>query len=343
MNPTQASAPQRRTLSVTPIVALVAVIACLVAVLSTTGAQAATASPRVTARWTGSVNIWDKAAVNRLYWSQWAAQQSVSTNWNGNTSTCNPGTNNYSSNVATLTALNYARSLSGLLPVGQTYALNANARAAALIMAANKRLSHTPTSDWRCYTSVGANTARVSNILLAQSGLGSGRVADLYMDEPGATNYAVGHRRWLLNPFTTHVGTASTSTSNAIQVANVPSSYSRPNPAYVAWPNIGYAPNPMEPNGRWSLSGQKNMDFSRATVTVTTGGANVAVSKQTVKNGYAMPTIVWQMPTGFNKNASYRVTVRGIRWVGTTSTTSFSYPTHLFTPVRVTNFRTLAR
>jgi hypothetical protein len=154
------------------------------------------------------------------------------------------------------------------------------------------------------------------------------------MDDPGSTNAAVGHRRWLLNPFATVVGTGSTNTANALTVIG-PTSSSRPNPKWVGWPTAGYFPNAMEPGGRWSLSaGRGNISFAKARVHVYVGGTKLAVRKYRVENGYAQPTIVWQMPAGFSKTSAYRVVVKNIRRKGSRKHLKAAYTVRLFTPTR---------
>ena len=64
------------------------------------------------------------------------------------------------SRAATLRAVNFVRSMSGLAPVHFSSALNARSQRTALMMSANRALSHTPPRGWRCWTAVGAANAR---------------------------------------------------------------------------------------------------------------------------------------------------------------------------------------
>jgi uncharacterized protein YkwD len=291
-----------------------------------------TGGSRVTARWAGAVNTHSASAVNAAYWSRYANVQSLSTGWTGSVSDCSAGQSSASSNAATLSALNYVRSLAGLAPVTLSPSLNASAQAAALMMSANGALSHDPSTNWKCYTRAGDVAASRSNLALAYPSIASGQIVDLYMDDPGANNVAVGHRRWLLNPFTTQVGTGSTDTANALTVIG-PTSARRPNPRYVGWPTAGYFPNAIEPDGRWSLSsGRRNVSFAKARVRVYQGTHRIHVHKYRVENGYAMPTLVWQMPAGFSKTGAYRVVVTHIKKRGSHKRLHKSYVVRLFTP-----------
>jgi uncharacterized protein YkwD len=288
---------------------------------------------RVTARWSGAIDTRSVAAVNAAYWSQYANQQSVPTGWMGGSLTdCQAGQSSDASNQATLTAMNYVRSLAGLAPVTLNGSLNASAQAAALMMSANGALSHDPSPSWKCYSSAGAAAAGRSNLALSYPSITSGQIIDLYMDDPGTTNTAVGHRRWILNPFTTQVGTGSTATANALSVIG-PRSSARPNPRWVGWPTAGYFPNAIEPNGRWSLSaGRRGISFAHAKVRVYHNGARVSVHKYPVENGYAQPTLVWQMPAGFSTTGSYKVVVAHIKKAGKRKPLRTAYTVNLFTP-----------
>lgn len=315
---------------------LVTAVATLVVglILQAAPADAGTSGEnRVGTRWSGAINTRSVSAVNAAYWSQYANVQSLSTDWlGGSLSGCLPGISSASSNAATLSALNYVRSLAGLAPVTLSPALNNGAQAAALMMSANGALSHTPSASWKCYTPTGAAAAGRSNLALAYPSIKAGQIVDLYMDDPGANNVAVGHRRWVLNPFTTQVGTGSTDTANALTVIG-PSSSARPNPRYVGWPTAGYFPNAIEPDGRWSLSsGRRNVSFAKARVRVYQGTHRIPVHKYRVENGYAMPTLVWQMPAGFSKTSAYRVVVTNIKKRGSHKRLHKSYVVRLFTP-----------
>jgi hypothetical protein len=125
-------------------------------------------------------------------------------------------------------------------------------------MSAQGSLSHTPPTNWACYTTNGAEAAGKSNIGLGADGPG---VIDLYVDDPGSGgNAAVGHRRWILYPPTKIMGTGSIPgtggwAANALWV--IGGTGSRPaQPAWVAWPPQGFIPYQILPKNsqRWSFS-----------------------------------------------------------------------------------------
>jgi len=131
------------------------------------------------------------------------------------------------------------------------------------MMSANRNLSHTPPTNWLCYTAAGGDSAGKSNICYL-SGFGNvdpGCVAG-YIQDNGDNNQAVGHRRWLLYPQTTTMASGDVSESgiygraNAIRVIE-PATFSNPRPAtrdgFVAWPPKGYVPYKTTYT-RWSFA-----------------------------------------------------------------------------------------
>ncbi len=306
-------------------------------VTTTTPADALTPGARVTARWSKAIDTTSKAAVNAAYWQRYAPKQTLSIDWLlGSITGCLAGTTSTTTNAATLSSLNYVRSLAGLAPVTFSTSMNSAAQKAALIMDANDKLSHYPSKSWKCWSSTGAATAAKSNLALSYPSIQAGRIVDLYMDDPGASNTAVGHRRWLLNPFTTTMGSGSTPTANAIQVVG-PTNAWRPNPRWVGWPSEGYFPNTLEPNGRWSLSsGYKGVNFKYARVMVyKSNGTKISgIYRYTPHGGYAQPTLVWKMPSVFPKSATYTVVVVGIKKAGYSGSLKAKYKVRLFTPTQ---------
>src|SRR6478735_5971472 len=238
-------------------------------------AASARAHTRTTARWSGSIKVSVMSAVDDAYTRAFDSGLDVETGWTGSDSRCDAGTTSAASRTATLRAVNFVRAMSGLAPVTFSPTLNARSQRTALMMSANRSLSHTPPRSWRCWSQAGAANAGRSNLALSYPSITSAGLVEIYMRDPGSDNGAVGHRRWLLNPFATTMGTGSTDTANAMTVVG-PTAAGRPNPAWVSWPTAGYFPTTLEPGGRWSLSaGNKLMDFRRATVRVYRDGRAV--------------------------------------------------------------------
>ena len=161
--------------------------------------------------------------------------EAVGAGWTGSVEGCAIGTESAASQAATLQALNTLRDFAGLGPVTLDEGFNRDALAAALMMRAAGRLSHSPGPDWPCYSEEGARGAGSSNLFLGSSGAAA-MVG--YVDDSGVSS--LGHRRWLLNPGATTFGTGSTGTTNALYVFGA----SQPVAAgtVVAWPPAGAVP-----------------------------------------------------------------------------------------------------
>jgi uncharacterized protein YkwD len=280
----------------------------------------------------GPIDTSSRTSVQSAYLSQFALGSSTMPEWTGETGSCTGGTTSTAYVGDVLSALNYVRGLAGLAPVTVSARLSTEAQQAALIMDANRAVSHAPPTTWRCWSPAGARAAGNSNLLLSIPGASAAQAISLYMDEPGTTNDAVGHRRWLLFPETTAVGIGATSSSNAIWVMG-PTSKNRSNPAWVGWPNQGWFPTPLVPGVRWSLSaGNPQMRFAHAVVRVYHNGLRVPVHAYRPDAGYGRPTIAWAMPAGFGRSGSYRVVVNKITKVGTSKQFRHDYWVHLFDP-----------
>lgn len=266
------------------------------------------------------LNTSSRAAVARGFRTQFRPAYRTRTGFTGNVAGCRAGHDSRASLRATRNAINYARSLNHLDPVSFTPTLNAKAQRAALLMDANGKLSHNPPRGWKCWSGTAASAASKSDILLRYPHLNSGQITAMYLRDAGAANTDVGHRRWLMYPNRSTMGSGSTGNANAVYVLG-PTRPGRSDPAFTSWPSSGWFPSNIEPAGRWSLSsGHAGTSFANAHISVVrvtgSGTQKVGVRRYAVVNGYGEPTIVWHMGAGFQKSGTYRVSVRGITGPG---------------------------
>ena len=168
---------------------------------------------------------------------------------------------------------NYFRAMAGV-PADITFSDESNrlAQAAAFMMSANHQIiSHTPPTNWICYSSDGAAGAGSSNLYL---GVYAWNAITGYMKDPGGGNYFIGHRRWILYPQTQIMGTgdippvSNFSSSNALRVFDNHMWEQRPptREEFVAWPPPGFVPYQVV-FPRWSFSFAQ-ADFSQAWVSM---------------------------------------------------------------------------
>ena len=285
-----------------------------------------------------SVNLNSRLAVAELYQTTYLASEGVAAGWTGNRASCSPGATSQAYADATILRVNYYRAMAGLPgDVVLTNAWNLEAQQAALMMSSQGALSHSPPTNWSCYTPAGADAAGKSNLAL---GADAAAAIDLYMDDPGSGgNAAVGHRRWILYPPTKIMGTGNIPSGGGLAANDlwvIGGSGSRPaQPAWVAWPPPNYVPWQIMPSssGRWSFS-YASATFSGASVFMQHAGTNVALTLEAQAQGYGDNTIVW-VPQGIPAGAPpidlvYSVTVSNVVVSGQSRV--FSYNVTIFDP-----------
>ncbi len=253
----------------------------------------------------------DRAVVAESYLASIEATTTVHHGWTGSESACNAGTDADTFTAATIESINWFRRMAGLQAVVEDPAASRSAQDAALMMHAQGTLSHYPTTAWRCYSTSGADSAGRSNLTLGVIGP-RGIIGQV--EDPGAGNEALGHRRWLLFPQLTHVGVGNTSYASAIEViGDFGPSVSRSD--WITWPPSGYVPDDVVFD-RWSVSyAGGSVDFSSASASVTENGRPVSVTTYPVQNGFGDPTLGFEV-NDINPHASgdvlYDVTITNV-------------------------------
>ncbi|MBM4078032.1 MAG: CAP domain-containing protein, partial [Planctomycetes bacterium] len=225
---------------------------------------------------------------------------------------------------AVLDRVQWYRAMAGVDPrIQLDLQSNRFAQEAALVMAANYELSHEPDDSWACYSSDAYEGASHSNLHLGYYGP---KAIDSYIEDDGTGNEEVGHRRWILDPSLTTIGTGDTTSSNALWVINEserPNSTVREPTGFVMWPPRGFVPRNTI-HERWSIS-HPTADFSSATIEVSTGTqsreiTNYIVSDNSMGSRNAL-IFTWQRPSSNVKEVT--ITVRRIRLAGTDRNLSY--------------------
>ena len=240
-------------------------------------------------------DTWDRDAVLAAYAAEFTREEPES-GYFGDVFACDAGTTSRQFRDSVVQRVNWYRQMAGLRPVSENREFSAAAQQAALIMAAQERISHYPRSDWACYTQTGADAAR-SNLSLGAHGI---EAIDNYMQDDGDNNLSVGHRRWILYARLTVIGTGdippgANRAANALYVFGQPRADTRQvreERGFVAWPPPGYVPAEVAWE-RWSFV-LPNADFSGASVEVSDEHGPVEV--QVIDRDRFIETgIVWAM------------------------------------------------
>lgn len=304
-----------------------------------------------------TVNTGSRQAVSDFFSTVYEPAFKVAMGWTGSIGGCVPGTTSAAYRDATLDVINFFRAMSGL-PGDVTFdpTFDAKDQEAALMMIAEGALDHFPDPTFACYTTAGAEAAVSSNLALGFAG----PLAILaYVNDFGPGNESVGHRRWILYPPQMDMGTGSNDGVNGFDVGSnalwtVANAYGpRPRgPEWVRFPNEGYVPYellfPPALEGfaanRWSLSynvdmadyppGSASVDFSLASVTMTSEGSEIPLVVVSSTDQYGDATLVWE-PIGLtfspgSADLTITVTVTGVDVEGFPSATT--YDITLFDP-----------
>src|SRR4051812_5899144 len=214
-----------------------------------------------------TVTMSNRESVRQLFYSAHEAGNGIDPEWSGSISSCTPGTVSPEFRDATLARTNYFRAMAGVASnISSTATNNTKAQAAALMMSAQNDLSHEPDGGWACYSPDGAEGAANSSLALGSTGPAA---IDQLMYDGGDKNTFAGHRRNMLIPSLTEMGTGSvpgTSGHSPAQAewngAGGGSTATRD--AFVAWPPKGFVPYQVV-FPRWSFTLPAG-DFTNATV-----------------------------------------------------------------------------
>ena len=235
-----------------------------------------------------------------LYNTVYQASENIPSGWTGSVLLDNAGTTTQAFKDATLLRVNYFRAMGGV-PATVVFSdtFNAADQLAALMMSANNALSHVPPLAWIDYSAPGAAAAGSSNLALGTDDNGPTAITG-YIQDNGGNNPAAGHRRWVLYPPETTMGTGDVDASALNYAANAlyvidQASFASPAPAardnFVAWPPPGYVPYDLI-SPRWSLA-YPGADFSAASVTMSRQGTAVPVRLEALVTGAGDNSLVW--------------------------------------------------
>ena len=280
------------------------------------------------------LDTWDRDAVVDAYLTEFQREK-PDIEFTGSVASCEAGTTSQAFRDSVVQRVNWYRQMAGLYTVTERPDYTTAAQHAALMMSAQRALSHRPGSDWICYTGTGRSGAAKSNLALGKMGTDG---IDFYMRDSGGANYPVGHRRWILYPPLGVIGTGNIPSyaTNALYVLGEARRQVdiREQRGFVAWPPAGYVPAEVV-WGRWSFQ-LPGADFSEATVTVSNNQGPIPVEVIDRNSNYGGPAVVWavygdknsgEVPT-FSELDCYKITVTNVS-LGGTAQTPYQYATCL--------------
>ncbi len=222
-------------------------------------------------------------------WKQGHVQTSA-TPWTAGAAQCDPGTLAPAAITDTLTRLALYRWMEGLAPVSDAPAQSVNDMACAAVASWNPPGTvpnpHAPPPSAKCYTAAGAQGAGTSNIAW-----GSGHPAnaiDQFMEDRG-NDTTFGHRRWIMNPPLGVVGIgyyAGGGTYGNAQCLGVFDQSGRGTaPEWLSFPPPGFSPTSVV-GWTWTFHAKASTANAQMTVKRMSDGANLAMTKLTLQQGY---------------------------------------------------------
>ncbi|MDH4907541.1 CAP domain-containing protein [Xanthomonas axonopodis pv. ricini] len=240
-----------------------------------------------------------------------------------------------------LALINDIRRLHGLDAVDDDPAAEPEATQAALVIAANGRLSHAPTPDWRCYSGSAAKGARrsliyggVSSPLLRFSSADE-IVIEWLTDANNVSAGGLGHRRWLLDPFLQRVAFgmvagrngAAFSSGAALRLVPTVGVAARTREDFVAWPIGEYPGRYYADDALLSFTAlpdrkrkfaNRDVDYADAQVEIRErDGRQLQVRNLSEDHeGFGVPNSLQFRVPRLQPGVIYDVTIRGVRFGG---------------------------
>lgn len=258
-------------------------------------------------------------------------------------SNCSEGTLKASEKQKVLTYLNALRRLHRLEPVEYRSADDPQTAKSALIIVANRKLSHTPDASSACFSDVGSTGAATSNLAYRSGSLpASERFIDQWLVDAGVAT--LGHRRWLLDPFLKYVsfGRVDASPAGAFSGSAIKVIFSEQkdiastSTEMVAYPFEEY-PARLFPAGtamsltvvsdRVSKTQNSRVDFSQATIAMTSESGETIPTAIVLRDntGFGVPNAISFTATGVVVAKRYDVTVSNVSVAGTTRSFSWTF------------------
>lgn len=244
----------------------------------------------------GQKTVLERTEIEREYKENMLATDIDGIDWNGSVEECNPGTLSQDILNKALKRINYFRRMCGLGEVVLDEELTKWAQAATLMMTANGKLSHNPEENWSCYSSDGAKGANRSCLGLSDwtyfkhNAFVTGFIRDF-----GASNYYVGHRKWILHSQLSKVGYGATPGAESVLTVDGVDWQNKSDAEYIAYPWKGYVPYDLIfPKWSFTIPVQHEVDFTNTSIQMRReDGRAIQVEKQKLYPKYLDHTVVW--------------------------------------------------
>ena len=250
---------------------------------------------------------------------------------------CTSGIPSDSEKKKVLDRINYLRLIHKLKPIVYDEKDDEIAAECALVIAANKQLSHWPDSSWKCWSQEAYDGCDSSNIFIQWanyniSALDSTEIVDAFFIDEDVEN--LGHRRWLIDPWLAHIsfgradyynGSSDSVVGAAIKVINDDEQdISDTDLEFIAYPFENYPAKLYNDKIMMSFtvikdklnkySNGTNLNLASVTIAITDPENKTLKVKNILfdTDGYGVPNNVRWFAEGVKPNVRYEVTVSNI-------------------------------
>lgn len=271
---------------------------------------------------------------------------------------CNPGILKDSEKQKALEMINLIRSFHDLKPVAYDYTGDDKASKAAMICVKNGALSHTPPSNWLCYTPEAADGCKNSN-LYAASVFGY----DYLPTSESSVNSWIkdkdvvecGHRRAIINPFVPRISFGRCDgmpEGKTFVVAGMTLKYMdnldgvppEDIPDFIGYPYHDYPPEFFDNNWYLTFSvfydktnwwNNDKVDYSQAIIEMKDESNNsISVSGKIFDTdgwGAVINNVAWKVPT-LQQHVKYTVNIKNVKVNGQTKDYTYWFRLQEYTP-----------
>lgn len=256
---------------------------------------------------------------------------------------CNMGSMSSEAKERALQVTNAVRDLHGLAHFQYNYDFDDQVQAASLIMKANNKINHMPSSSEKCYTQDGYDASSTSDLSSSHRIVDPAKDITTWTDDSTNASIAsaVGHRRWILNPFGKYISYGQIDGFSALKVFGFnDTSINDINVDYIAYPYRKYPYILISNNSPWSFSIVEDKNdlyanqhdyFSSASVIVREkeSGKSLNVTKQYNDTiAYGVPNILTWQVAGWQRDTLYEVTISNVKMQSSNQST-FTYDVYI--------------
>jgi len=244
-----------------------------------------------------------------------------------NVSSCDMGQLSGNAKSRALQVTNYSRELHGLSSLSYNYNYDNEVQAASLIMKANTTMSHTPSSSSQCYSDEGYRGSSSSDLYAGYRNNDPAKEVVEWIDDSSnaSTVSAVGHRRWLLNPFSLYMSYGQIEGWSALKVFNFGDSASgTANIDFIAFPYKRYPYIFVNNKTPWSFTviedhnsnyGNAHEYFNSASISIRDKSSGELLNISNIYHdsiAYGVPNILTWQVSNWKQDTLYEVTISNV-------------------------------